>query len=157
MQPVCGIKCAIEDAKAIKKKDVRKADRKRKEEIKSKSELMKEAQFEFNRYIRLRDKDKPCISCQRFHKGQMHAGHYISTGAATELRFNEDNCHAQCAPCNNHLSGNPIKYRINLIEKIGIERVERLEGPHPMPNWTKDDIRAIKAKYRKLLKLSNLK
>jgi len=132
-----------------KRKAVKRSDRQRKQELKTKSDLMKDAQLEFNKFIRLRDAKEPCISCQRYHQGQMHAGHYISTGAATELRFEGDNCNSQCAPCNNHLSGNPIKYRINLIKKIGLKRVEWLEGPHPMPNWTRDELIQIKLDYRK--------
>lgn len=137
-------------AKAIQlaKKDIKA----RKQAIKSLGELHKEAQPEFNKYIRLRDKGQPCISCQRHHQGQIHAGHYRSVGAAAELRYNENNVHAQCAPCNNHLSGNAIDYRINLINKIGIEQVEELEGPQEPKRYRREDILAIKAKYKAKLK-----
>jgi len=133
-------------AKAIQlaKKDIKA----RKQAIKSLGELHKEAQPEFNRYIRLRDRGQPCISCQRHHTGQIHAGHYRSVGAAAELRYDESNVHAQCAPCNNHLSGNAIDYRINLIKKIGLSKVEELEGPHDPAKYTREDIMAIKGKYK---------
>jgi hypothetical protein len=133
-------------AKAIQlaKKDIKA----RKQAIKSLGELHKEAQPEFNRYIRLRDRGQPCISCQRHHTGQIHAGHYRSVGAAAELRYDESNVHAQCAPCNNHLSGNAIDYRINLIKKIGIDGVKLLEGPNDPAKYNREDIIAIKAKYK---------
>ena len=38
-------------------------------------------------------------------------------GAMPSLRFNTHNVHKQCSACNNHLSGNMIEYRINLIAK----------------------------------------
>jgi hypothetical protein len=135
-------------ATQLAKKDIKA----RKQALKSLGELHKEAQPEFNKYIRLRDKGKPCISCQRHHTGQIHAGHYRSVGAAAELRYNENNVHAQCAPCNNHLSGNAIDYRINLINKIGIKAVEELEGPQEPKRYRRDDIIAIKSKYKALAK-----
>jgi len=126
----------------------RKRHQARKEKIKTKAQHLKDAQAEFNKFIRLRDADQPCISCGRFHSGQYHAGHYLTVGAKPELRFDEDNCHKQCAPCNNHLSGNLVNYRINLEKRIGIERVERLEGPHDLPNWTIEQIQEIRKHYR---------
>jgi hypothetical protein len=113
---------------------------------------MQEAQASFNAWIRARDADKPCISCGRMHDGQWHAGHYLSTGARPELRFEPYNCHKQCAPCNTHLHGNLVLYRTALIERIGLIRVKRLEGPHPPAKLTIEDLRAIRDEYRRKLK-----
>jgi len=144
MQKCCDVKCAIEySARQRVNKEI-KAD---KDRIKTKAQWIKEAQAKFNEFIRLRDYDKPCISCGRHHKGQYHAGHYISVGAAPELRFDEDNCHKQCSACNNYLSGNLVKYRVNLIQKIGLERVEALEGPHEAKKYTIEKIKEIKKHY----------
>ena len=93
-------------------KQERKELREAKQRIKTRAEWLKEAQSEVNRYVRLRDKDLPCISCGRFHNGQYHAGHYRTVGSAPELRFELSNIHKQCAPCNNHLSGNIVNYRL---------------------------------------------
>jgi hypothetical protein len=123
--------------------------------IKPKSEYVKEAQTAFNSYIRERDKDLPCISCQRNHSGQYHAGHYRTTKAAPELRFNESNVHKQCSVCNNHLSGNILEYRINLINHLGIEVVEWIEGKHEPKKYSIDDLKSIKEEYK--LKLKELK
>ena len=124
----------------------------RKEAIKSKADWAREAQTAFNAWIRARDEGLPCISCGRHHQGQWHAGHYLSTGARPELRFTESNVHRQCAPCNTHLSGNAVLYRIGLIHRIGSETVEWLEGPHELPKWTADDYRTIRDNYRAKLK-----
>jgi len=155
-QKVCSLECAkihINQQAAEKWKKKERAELKAaKEKIKTRSQWVKEAQQAFNAYIRARDEKDPCISCQRYHNGQYHAGHYKTTGANPELRFEEDNCHKQCAPCNNHLSGNLVNYRINLITKLGIDRVERLEGPHDAKKYSIEELKAIKYKYKKKLK-----
>ncbi len=126
----CGMDCAIKYAKKhLPQKIAKEKNKKRKEELeKDKSYLIKKAQSLFNKYIRLRDKGKPCISCGYIGNRQIHAGHYIPVGRRPALRFNVLNCHAQCSICNNHKSGNLAEYRLNLIKKIGLEKVEWLES-----------------------------
>ena len=150
---VCSPECAVEWAKAEKEKKDRKELRVKKEKIKSRSDLTKEAQAAFNKFIRLRDANEPCISCGRYHQGQYHAGHYLSTGARPELRFDESNVHKQCSACNNHLSGNIALYRIALIKKIGLAEVERLEGPQQPKKYTAEELREIKREYTSKVKL----
>lgn len=151
MQKACGLECAIalamiarNKAHLLREKIERDAVRALREKIKSRSDWMREAQTAFNAWIRARDEGKPCISCGRHHAGQIHAGHYRTRKAAPELRFHPDNVHAQCQPCNMHLSGNIIEYRIRLIERIGVGRVEWLEGPHAPARYTIDELREIK-------------
>ena len=139
-------------AKKKKEKEARSEHRKAKERIKTRGEWTKQAQTAFNRYIRSRDSSLPCISCLRHHSGQYHAGHYRTVGAHPELRFDESNCHKQCAPCNNHKSGNIVEYRINLLGRIGADLLDTLEGPHPAAKLSIDDIRAIEAEYKQKLK-----
>ncbi|WP_159287596.1 recombination protein NinG [Proteus terrae] len=148
-----------EKALAKLKKEKQKKEREEKDKLKSRklavkplSYFTKQAQTAFNAFIRERDKDEPCISCGRFHEGQYHAGHYRTTGANPELRFDEDNCHKQCAPCNNHLSGNIENYTPRLIEKIGQERFDRLMGSHELPKWKREDYEQIRDYYRAKLK-----
>ena len=159
MQSVCGHDCAMSLAvsvrgKAAKVEQVkeRKADAVKRDKLKSKAQWAKEAQAEFNLYIRTRDFNLPCISCGRFHTGQYHAGHYLSVGARPELRFTESNVHKQCAPCNTHLSGNAVLFRRGLVAKLGLELVEWLEGPHEPRRDTVDSLKAIKAQYMALTK-----
>ena len=139
-------------AQAADAKNAAKRDRERRMEVKPLSYWMKRAQAAFNAWVRARDAGKPCISCGRFHQGQNHAGHYRPAGSNPELRFEPDNCHLQCAPCNSHLSGNLSKYRPALIAKIGLERVEFLEGPHEPKRYRKEDYQAIEAEYKAKLK-----
>lgn len=161
LQFVCSFECSIKYANNLKAKNEaketklrRKAYKDTKDKIKTLTDLANDAQKVFNQYIRERDKLLPCISCGRHHNGQYHSGHFRSVGAARHLRFNEDNVHKQCSVCNNHKSGNILEYRINLVKKIGIERVEALENNNEIIKYTREDLIKIKEQYK--LKLKNL-
>ncbi|UOD28767.1 recombination protein NinG [Massilia violaceinigra] len=148
----CGTDCALAVAQDERKAAERKDDRARKQAIKSRTQWLAEAQAAFNAFIRERDFDQPCISCGRYHAGQYHAGHFRSVGAQPALRFDETNVHKQCAPCNNHLAGNIVEYRIRLVQKIGALRVELLETEHAPAKFSIEDAQRIKVTYRAKLK-----
>ena len=154
-QVVCGWQCAQAYAESQRSKKEKKEYLLKKAKLKSRAQWLRECQTVFNQYIRERDRTEPCISCGRYHDGQYHAGHYLTIGARPELRFNELNVWKQCAPCNNHLSGNLINYRINLVQKIGIDKVEMLEGHHEQVKYTVDDLMELKAKYKSMIKSLN--
>lgn len=84
--------------------------------------------------------------------GSRDAGHYRSRGAAGWLRFNEDNCHSQAKKCNRYGSGRATEYRVGLIARIGLERVEALEANNTPIKWTIIELKAIKATYTAKLK-----
>ena len=154
-QTTCDINCAIEyakeKAKEKKGKDKRKAIKQLKES--DLATLKRLAETVVNKYIRDRD-GKVCISCG-YHgdKRQFHAGHYLPKGNNSFLRYNEDNIHAQCSICNNHLSGNLAMYRINLIKKIGIEKVEWLESQRGVTKkWTIEELKEIIQIHREKIK-----
>jgi len=154
MQKVCSGKCGIELDRQKKAKAADKEHRQAKKRLRDedRSFQIKKTQALFNKYIRVRDRNRPCISCARHHSGQYHAGHYRTVGANPELRFNEDNCHKQCSACNNHLSGNIVNYRINLIHKISAEGVEELEGPHEPKKYTIEQLKELQKHYSELIK-----
>jgi len=161
-QVVCSYECSLAYAERLKNK--RKNERRvniSREKKKALNEdighLKKVAQKTFNEFIRLRDRDLPCISCGTTKNIQYHAGHYKPQGGFGYLRFNEFNCHKQCSVCNNHKSGNLIPYRDNLILKIGIEEVEKLEVPNVIKKWSVEELREVietyKGKVREIKKL----
>ena len=43
-------------------------------------------------------------------------------------------------------------YRINLIKKIGLDKVEWLEGQHEPKKYTCEDLKEIELKYKQKLK-----
>lgn len=155
----CSVECLADHTAqkriASERKAAAKKHREDKERVKTRQQWQKEAQQAFNAWIRERDKLEPCISCGRHHEGQYHAGHYRTTAAAPQLRFNPENCHKQCAPCNNHLSGNIANYRPALINKIGLVKVEAIENNSDLKSWSIEDLQEIKTKYK--LKLKQLK
>lgn len=166
-QVVCQPKCAIELVKqqtakkaAADKKLDRKLTRERKLALKTRREWVKDLQKVFNEFIRERDHNKPCISCD--HSGidrrtlltgsRWDCGHYRSVGSAPELRFCEFNAFRQCVKCNQHLSGNTVEYRKRLVGRIGYEKLEWLEGNHAPLHLTIDDIKLMLKDYRERIR-----
>tara|TARA_R110000868_G_scaffold160430_2_gene390054 strand:- start:16524 stop:17183 length:660 start_codon:yes stop_codon:yes gene_type:complete len=158
----CGPDCAQALGKAEAEKKAKRAaleDRKQTraelEALKTIPQLKKEAQREFNRFIRARDRRAgfSCICCDRPFEwerigGAVDAGHYRSTGSADHLRFDEDNCHAQRSDCNRFGAGRAVDYRIGLIRRIGSARVEALEARNETAKWTREGLRQIRDTYR---------
>lgn len=153
--PGCAIKHVVNESER-KKKRQEKADRvawnKRKADVKPLKHWEDLTQRVVNDYIRERDRELPCISCGTYTTVQWEAGHFRSRGKASHLRYHEDNIHAQCHHCNVHLSGNQQQYRINLIAKIGAERVEALENNNTPHRYTREELERIRARYRGLLR-----
>lgn len=141
-------------AQAAEDRDAAKRDRERKMAVKPLSYWMKRAQAAVNAYIRARDAGQPCISCGKPDDGshQRHASHYRSVGGHPELRFCELNIWASCSVCNNYLSGNLVPFRAALVDKIGLDKVEFLEGPHEPKRYRKEDYQAVEAEYKAKLK-----
>ncbi|EMM6853304.1 TPA: recombination protein NinG [Enterobacter hormaechei] len=146
------------EAKRIKaqkeaEKEGRERRQKMRESFKSKSQWDKEAQSAFNRYIRIRDEGKPCVSCGNPLMGKSNyltgsaidASHYRSRGAASHLKFNVFNVHSACTRCNRQLSGNAVEYRIRLVNRIGLERVERLEADNAPRRFDVTYLKRVKA------------
>lgn len=158
-QRVCSDRCGLEWARSEKgkaeaKKAKEREHRRQRRGLETKPELMKKAQQAFNAYIRARDKDQPCISCGAPPRDQKYGGtrdcsHYRSTGSMPALRFHTENAHASCKKCNRDLSGNIVEYRLRLIDRIGKDRVEWLEGPHESPHWSHEDLRVIGRHFRR--------
>lgn len=156
-QKWCSPDCAVVLARQAQEKQrksfaqrERREIKVRKEKLKGRVEHLKDAQTAFNAWIRERDIGLPCVSCGRHHNGQWHAGHYRSVGGHPELRFEPLNAARQCAPCNTHKSGDLVNYRIELVRRIGAEKVAWLEGPHEPKKYTIDDLKVLTAHYRAL-------
>lgn len=154
LQRTCSIPCAISHGKQKEQARQDKAERAnlkvRREKLKTASDWNKEAQVAVNRFIFWRDYGKPCIACGKplvygVRGGAVDASHYRSRGSAAHLRFNVFNIHAGCVRCNRELSGNLIPFRINLIEKIGPERVERIEHDNKPRKFDIDYLKRVKS------------
>lgn len=151
----------VRQSQAKEVKAAKKAHREAKERIKPKSKWLAEAQASFNKYIRIRDYDEPCISCLKSREvieseqgwkvgGCWDAGHFMTRGAKGQLRFILFNVNKQCKSCNAGGGKFSAKaatvdanYRTNLIKKIGIDKVEWLENNNEI-DLNKGDIDYLK-------------
>jgi len=110
--------------------------------------LLKLAQASFNKWIRLRDRFKGCISCGAT---VTEAGHYYSQGHHSALRFNEVNTNGQCSRCNRWLHGNLINYRNGLLSRYGKQELDLLDSVgtrNPLKKWTRWELEEIIKHYQ---------
>lgn len=125
------------------------------------SYYLEQAQISVNRYVRLRDRGKPCISCDKpySHLEERHASHYKSVGSNSALRFNLWNIHASCVDCNIYLSGNIENYTPRLMEKIGKRKVDWLLAQNHPVKYNIDYLKRLKSVFDKKAteKLKNLR
>lgn len=158
LQTVCSPPCALvlarkatEKAQAKEQAKDRKETRQKLDAMQTKPQLTKKAQTAFNTFIRARDAGKLCISCGTPLNNEPNtydAGHYRSVGSAPNMRFVEENCHGQCKHCNNYLAGNHVEYRKRLVERIGLQAVERIEADQTVRKYTREGLEEIAKHYR---------
>lgn len=166
MQVVCCPICAQQyawreksKAEMIAAREDRKTIKLKRDQLKTRSDWMKEAQRAFNAYIRERDRHKPCICCgeplagiQGSTGGLFDCGHYRSVGSAPQLRFDERNAHGQRKQCNRYGAGRAVDYRIGLVQRIGSAEVEAIESDNEPKKYSIEDLKQIIATYKQKLK-----
>jgi len=136
-----------------KTKQWKKTKAKMKNDLLTIQDYIKLAQQTFNKYINLRDKKLPCISCGKPITGRVNASHYFNANNHWNVRFNEFNVHSSCITCNQYLSGNLIEYRKGLINKIGEEQLTLLEAEAKKTRkFTIDELKEIINTYKKKIK-----
>lgn len=110
----------------------------------------------FSRFIRRRDcgyKVGICISCGALITFETcDCGHYINRQHMS-LRYDEQNCNAQCRDCNRNDEGNVQGYRRGLIIKIGEKATDMLEiKKHNICKMTEAELDILYAHYSEKLK-----
>lgn len=126
----------------------------------------KKTQERFNLFIRLRDKDKPCITSGKtdaelpdMHGGKWDCGHFLTVGAHPHLRFWPANAHKQSKKDNGGAGNYTAKehttqqiYREKILERISERTLVVIEGPHDARKYTCDELdemrRIINAEIR---------
>ena len=140
------IKAFVEEVKVNQWKETKI---RMKEDLKTTQDWLKEAQTIFNKYINLRDKGLPCVSCGKPIKGRVNASHFWNANNHHNVRFDEDNVHSSCITCNQFLSGNLLEYRIRLCSKIGQKRFDELEAKrHVTKKWTAEELQQLIKEYK---------
>ena len=174
MATVCGPACAISlavskrgKAEKIAKVKERRETKAKLEKLKTRADWLKEAKTAAQRFRRLEElaNGSGCMTCKRTQEqvqgsdgwkpgGAWDGGHFLSKGARPELALEPMNIWLQCKSCNGGSSkyarkGHTVStsFRINLIERIGLEAVEALEADNQPRKWTVEELIAIKTSY----------
>ena len=177
--PFCGLDLArkTRESKAAKlAADDRRETKAKLQMMKTRGQWLAEAKTAIQKFRRLEElaKGSGCISCLRSQQevegtegwkpgGAWDGGHYLSKGARPELALEPMNIWLQCKTCNGgsghyaHKSATVNSgFRLNLIDRIGLEAVEALEADHEPRKYTIDQLKALKSDYtaraRELLK-----
>lgn len=149
-QRVCSNLCAIKWAKD-KQEAQEKGLKNFKDGLnhsKTLKKLMESTTKKVHKYIRDRDKGKPCASCDAPWTPDFQAGHYFNKKQFNGIRFDLNNIHGQCPKCNLYEEGNYAEYSIRLRARIGEEEFGKLLArankskrfPH---TWTIHELREI--------------
>jgi hypothetical protein len=161
-QVVCNYKCAIQHSKNLKKikeqKEWKAEKSVLKDKLKTLGQFEAEAKTSFQKWVRMRDRDMPCISCGVKDTDLFDGGHYFKAELFSGLIFDERNCHKQCRKCNRFLNGNELQYRSGLIKRYGIDFVTNLESisdSKRVYKYSREELIAKKIQYD--IKIKELK
>ena len=153
LQYLCSPQCAI---KYVSKKESDNRVKQMKKGLRTHKDYLQILQKVFNEFIRLRDKGKLCICCDKPLGNKYHSGHFFSVGAHPALRFDEDNAHGQREDCNLHKHGNTANYSNRLPKRIGWERYESLFEKSNKPlKLSITEIQELIVKYKTKIKELN--
>lgn len=158
LQQTCSALCAI---KFNSEKEVKKRIEQMKVNVEGTTQLEKTARTYFQKWIRERDKDLPCISCGKTDKDFIgpyvwDAGHFFSADRYSGLIFEETNVHKQCKQCNGTtMYGNLAEYRKGLAARYGDDYVFELESisdANRSYTYSRSELIDIANKYKLKLK-----
>lgn len=112
---------------------------------------LKRAEKAVNRYVRLRDHEKGCISCPlpSTWDGRWNASHLRSVGAASAVRYHLWNIHKACYPCNQAKSGNIGEYLPRVRALIGDDRVDWLYTQNQRASYTREYLERLERVFTK--------
>lgn len=116
----------------------------------------------FNKIIRTIDSGLPCIARPEClyddNANKWDAGHYYSKGSCISLRFWAHNVHRQSKYSNNERGGEPLLYRVGLVNRYGEQYVDDIEIARQVYNklgWKIPDIEYAKTQCRLIIKELN--
>jgi hypothetical protein len=138
------------------RKDLEKAEVEKKERD-NLSRHLADTQSIVNKYVRLRDQGKPCISSGIAWIKDFDAGHCFSVKQFSALRFDLDNIHGQSINSNRFKEGDEVNYLLNIPNRIGEERtkalIKRAElSKKYVKKWTRHELKEIQNQIKQLIK-----
>lgn len=143
-------KSIIPKAKLLVKKESKAKDKAAREKLKTLGQYEAEAKKSFQKFIRLRDSELNCISCDTPTSDIWDGGHYKKAEIYSGVIFDERNCNKQCRYCNRFLGGNEANYRTGLVKRFGEPYVLELEiysNETRQHKYTKQELIDIKKFY----------
>lgn len=110
-----------------------------------------------HKYIRLRDKGKPCISCGGSWHDDFQAGHFYKAELYSSLKFDETNINGQCQGCNLYKEGNESGYRVGLIKRYSKGFLDLLDSKALLEKkqgfkWDRNELVKIQNYYKSKLR-----
>lgn len=157
--PTCALKYSKESKKEVKEKNDKALEKAfiEKNQRQKLAALKKSVTDICHLYIRLRDENKPCISCGIPYKPDFDAGHFYSGGKFSSLKYDEDNINGQCIQCNRMNEGMHESYRLYLVERIGHENLDRLDKAaadymQTDFHWDRDELIRLRNYYKQKIK-----
>lgn len=140
----------IKAKRAQKKVNARKKAEFKKKDIRVRKPAAKKS---CHSYIKERDKDELCICCNKPLGPDYQAGHWLESGNNPQVRYDENNIHAQRLHCNYYKGGDSGDYEKNLRIKIGNAAVdELLTKKGGTVKRTAEDYVIIEAHFKKKIK-----
>ena len=136
------------------RKELEKAEQKKKQ--KSALKRAKEAtRISVHKFIRIRDKGKPCISCGTSWHEDFQAGHYFKAELYETLKYDLDNIHGQCPKCNIYDHGNVNGYTQRLPQRIGKDNFDKLVKKAKVDKqfskvWDTESLKKIRENVKRL-------
>lgn len=106
-----------------------------------------------HKYIKLRDRGKPCVSCGQPWHSDHQAGHWKKASDYSNLKFDERNIHNQCEGCNIAKQGNVQAYSIRITQRISEEdksELERLAAEYKKESfhWDRETLKQTREYYK---------
>lgn len=169
---VCSEACAIALPGVLREEEQRKRwardarDYRRKNAERQKGNHGQDGRFmsarkAINAFVRERDHALPCIvhghDCPH---SEFHGGHFVGVEIDGALRFNLWNIHKQCAASNKGAryrkkfrDTTGPKFEANLIERIGQERVDWLNGKHAEREYSDAYLSRLASVFRRRARL----
>lgn len=145
------------ELKATKpRRELEKAQKERKQ-TNTLQNLLQSVVNSCHKYIRLRDKYKPCISCGANWNEHFQSGHFYKAELYSSLKFHPKNINGQCRVCNLHKDGNFEGYRKGMIERYDLKFVQNLEKDARKDKsepfkWDREQLREERTVYNQMIK-----
>lgn len=112
-------------------------------------ELLALAPVVVNKWIRNRDKGKPCVTCGKDNPKE--AGHYLAAGSYSGVRFDPMNIHLQCNDCNCYKGSNNPAYKEAMLRMYGPVALAELELKAKATKkykWSRQELEDIIEKHK---------